>query len=187
MFCRRVDLFMKYCLISSVLIMTMIGSFSSSTGSVVGLDVFKTILGHFKSLTRTMMSSGFCNTLGVYCFRFLVNFLYLSLASLCSDVVSKTAPKPSTSYLKFLIDGMYGGRLKRTSIPSCTWQLPLPIRPPRLCPRSPFLEFDSLFSEARVIVASLPSLPLPTAAGEAVSVSEVIVFYSFLLFFSEYC
>ena len=83
MICRRVDLFMKNCLISSVLIITMIRSFSSSAGSAVGLDVFNTILGYFKSLTRTMMPSGFCNTLGMYYFRFSVNLLYWSLASLC--------------------------------------------------------------------------------------------------------
>ena len=83
MFCRRVDIFIKNWLISSFLIITMIGSFSSSAGSAVGLDVFKNILGHFKSLTRTMMSSGFYNTIGMYCFRFLVNFLYWSLDSLC--------------------------------------------------------------------------------------------------------
>ena len=74
---------MKKRLIYSVLIITMIRSFSSFAGSAVGLDVYKTILGHFKSLIRTMMSSGFCNTLGMSCFRFSVNFLYWYLASLC--------------------------------------------------------------------------------------------------------
>ena len=87
MFCRRVDLFMKNCLIYSVLIITMIGYFSSSAGSAVGLDVFKTVLRHFKSLTRTMMSSGLYNTLGRYCFRLPVNFVYWSLATLCYDML----------------------------------------------------------------------------------------------------
>ena len=37
----------------------MIRSFSSSVDGDVGFDVFKTVGGYFKSLTRMMMPSGF--------------------------------------------------------------------------------------------------------------------------------
>ena len=87
----------------------MIGSFSSSDDSAMGLDVFKTVVRSFKYLTRTMMSSRFYNTLRMYCLRFSLNFFYWSLASLCSDVVPKNAPKSSTSPLKFLIVDVYTG------------------------------------------------------------------------------
>ena len=129
-----------------------------------------------------MMSSGLCNTLRMYCFRFSLNFLYWSLAYLCSDLVPKTAPKSFTYPLKFLINDVYDGRLKRPPLPPRPWWKPLPVQPPRPRPRPPLLEFDSLVSEARVIVASLPSPPLLPTAGEALSVYKVIVFYSFLLF-----
>ena len=187
MFFCRVELFLEIFLISSFWIITMIGSFSSSYGSYVVIDVFKTILGCFKSLARTMMSSGFWNTLRIYCFIFSLNFLYWFLASLYSDVVPKTAPKSSTSPLNFLINDVYAGLLKCTPLTPRPWWPPLMVRPPEPLHFPLLLEFDSLVSEARVIVASLPSLTLLPAAGEAVSVSRVIVFYSFLLFLSEYC
>ena len=184
MFYRRVDLVLKNCLISSVYIITMIGSFSSSDYSAVGIDVFKTILGSFKYLTRTIMSSELWNTLSMYCFRFSLDFLYWYLASLCSDVVPKTAPKFYTSSLKFLIDDVYAGQLKLLPLPPRPWWPPLLVQPPRPRPRPPLLEFDSLVSKARLIVASLPTPPLVPAAGEAVSFSRDIVFYSFLIFSS---
>ena len=121
MFFRRVDLLLKNCLISSVLIIAIIGYLSSSADSDVGLDVFKIIVGSFKYLTRTMMSSWFWNTLRMYCFSFLLNLLYRSLAYLCSDMVPKTAPKSSTSPLKFLIDDVYAGWLKRLPVPPRPW------------------------------------------------------------------
>ena len=160
----------------------MIGSFLSYTDIAVGLDVFKTIVGYFKYPTKTMMSSGFYNTLRVYYFSFSLNFLYWSLASLCSEVIPKTAPKSSTSPLKFLINDVYAGRLKRPPLPPRPWWPPLPVRPPQQCPRPTLLGFDSPVSEAQVIVALLPSPPLLPTAVEAVSVSGVILFSSFLLF-----
>ena len=39
----------------------MIGSFWSSVDSAVGIDVSSTVIGYFKYLTRTMMSSGLWN------------------------------------------------------------------------------------------------------------------------------
>ena len=39
----------------------MISSFMSSVDRSVGLDVFETVVGSFKSMTRIMMSSGFWN------------------------------------------------------------------------------------------------------------------------------
>ena len=62
--------------------------------------------------------------------------------------------------------------------------LPMPLCPR---PRPPFLEFDLLVSEARVIVVSLLSPSLLPEAGDAVSVSGVVVFDSFYFFFSGYC
>ena len=160
----------------------MIEYFSSSADSAVGLDVFKTIVGSFKYLTRTRIYSGFWNTIRMYCLSFSLNYLYWSLASIFSDVVPKNAPKFSSSPLKFLIDAAYAGRLKRPPLPPRPWQPPLPVQPPRALPRPPLLEFYLLVSDARVIVASLLSPPLLTVAGEAVSVFGVIVFYSFLIF-----
>ena len=181
MFCCRVGLFLTYCLISSVWIITMIGSFLYSDDSAVGLDVFKTVVGSFKYLARTMISSEFWNYLRMYCFSFSLTFLYWYLASLCSDVIPKTAPKSSTSLLKFLIDDVYYGRLKRPPPLPRPWWPPLPVWPPWPHPRPLFLELDLLVSEARVVVASLPSPPLLFAAGEAVSVSGFIVFFPYFM------
>ena len=159
----------------------MIGFFLYSYNSDVGLDVFKTVVGFLKYLTRTMISSGFWNSLRMYFFRFLLNLLYLSLASICSDVVPKTAPKLSTSPLKFLIDDVHAGRLKLPPRPPRTWWPPLIVWPPWPRPLPPLLELNSLVSAAQVIVASLLSQPLIPVAGEAVSVSVVIVVYSYFL------
>ena len=159
----------------------MIGSFLNSADSDVGLDAFKIIVGYFKSLTKTMTSSGFWNTLRIYCFRFLLNVLYWSLASFFSNVVPKTVPEYSTSTLKFLINDVYAGRLKRPPLPPRPWWLNLPVQTPWPHPCPPLLEFDLLVSEAQVIVASLPSPPLLSVAGGDISVSIVIALYSFLL------
>ena len=99
----------------------MIEYLLSSTNSDVGIDVFRIDLGSFKSLTRTMLSSGLCNYPRMYCLSFSLNFLYLPLAFLCSDVVTKTAPKYSTYPLKFLIDDVYDGRLKLPPCPPRPW------------------------------------------------------------------
>ena len=160
----------------------MIGYFSSSPDSAVGLDMFKTVIVSFKYMTRMMMSSGFWNSIRIYCFSFSINFLYWSLASLCSDVVPKTVPKSSTSPLKLLVGDVYNGRLNHPPLPSRPWWLPFPLWTPRPRPRPPLLELDSLISEAKVIFASLPSPPFLPAADEVVSVSGVILFYSFILF-----
>ena len=88
----------------------MIGDFPSSVDSAAGLDVFKTVVGSFESLTRTMMYSGFWNSHRMYCYIFDLNFLYCYLDFLCSEVVPRTAPKSSTSTLKFLIEYVYTGR-----------------------------------------------------------------------------
>ena len=117
----------------------------------------------------------------MYCFSFSLNFLYLSLASVCSDAITKTAPKYSTSHLKFLTDDVYAGKLNCPSHLPHPWWPPLPVRPPRPCPCPPLLEVDSHVSEAQVIVASLLSLSLLPVEGESVSVSGVILFYSCFL------
>ena len=41
----------------------------------VGIDLFKTVVGYFMSLTIIMMSSGLWNSCRMYCFRFLLNLL----------------------------------------------------------------------------------------------------------------
>ena len=181
MFFSRVDIFLKYFLISSVCIITTIGYFLSSADSYVDFYVFKTFVGHFKLLTIPMMYWGFWNSLRMYCFSFSLNLLYWSLNSLCSDVFPKTTPKSSTYPLKLQIDDMYTGwsnHLPRLLRP---WWPPLLTRTPWPCHCPLLLELDSLVSEARVILASLPSLPLLTASGEAVSVSKFIVVYSSFL------
>ena len=158
----------------------MIRSFLSSVDSDVGLNVFKIVAGYFKSLTRTMMSLGFWNYLMMYCFRFSPKFLYLSLDFICLEVVPKTVPKFSTSPLKFPIDYVYAGRLKHLTFSPYTFLSPHPVWPPWPCPCPPVLALDSLIvSEAQVIVVSLLSQPLLPTAGEAVSVSGVIVIYLF--------
>ena len=98
-------------------------------------------------------------------------------------MVPKTAPKSSTSTLKSLIDDVYARRLKYITFLPRPWQTPLPVKPPQPHPRPLLLELDSIVSEARVFVASLPSLSLLPAADEAVSVSGVILVESF---FFEY-
>ena len=160
----------------------MIRYFSYSADSYVIIGVFKTIVWSFKYLTRTMMYSGLWNILRMYCFRFLLNFLYWYLASLCSDVVPKTAPKSFTATLKFLINDLYDQKLNHPPLPLCPWWPSLLVQPPRPRPCPQLLEFDYLVLEAWVIVASLPSLTLLPAAVEAVSFSRVIVFYSILPF-----
>ena len=146
MFCRRVELFLKFCLISSVWIITMIGSFYSSSKIAVGLDVFRSLVEYFKPLTRTMMSSGLWNYIRMYCLRLSLNFLYLSLAYICLDVVPKTAPKSSTSPLKCLIDDVYAGRLKLLPRPPRLWWSPILVQPPQPHPRPPLLELDLFVS-----------------------------------------
>ena len=61
MFHYSVDIFLTYYLRSSVCIINMIVYFLSSVDSDVGPDVFKTVVGYFKSLTIMMISSGFWN------------------------------------------------------------------------------------------------------------------------------
>ena len=166
MFCCRVG-FLEKLLDPSVWIITMIGSFLYSDDSAVGIDMFKKIVGSFKYLTITIVYSGFCNTLRMYC---------LSFSSLCSDMVPKTAPKSSTSHLKFLINDVYYGILKLLSILTRPSWWTILVQPPRLRPRPLLLDFDSLVLDVRMIVASLPIPPLLPPEGEAVSVSRVIVF-----------
>ena len=176
MFFRRVDLFLTCCLVSLVCIITMIRYFSSSVDKGVGIDVFKTVVESFKYLPITMTSSGFWNFCRMYYFSFPLNFLYWSLDSLCLAVVPKTARKPPTSSLKFLIEYVYVGRLNRPPRPPRPWLHPLPERPPCLHLQTLLLSLDSLLeTDARVISASLSSLLLLPAAGEAVSVSVIIV------------
>ena len=129
-----------------------------------------------------MISSGFWNTLRMYCVRISLNFLYWCLASLCSDVAHKTTSKYSNSSLKSLIDDLYDVQLKRPPLLTCPWWPPLPVMPPWLRPRLQLLEFDLLVSEARVIVASLMSVKLLCAVGDSASSSGVILFHSVLLF-----
>ena len=143
----------------------------------MGLRVFKTVVGYSKYLTRTMMSSGFCNYHMMYYFSFSLNFLYWSLDFICLDVVPKTAEKSYTSTLNLLIDDVYTRRLKRPPCPSYPWWTTLQAKPPWPCPNTPLLALDSIVSEARAIAASPPPPPLLTASGEAVYISGVIVDY----------
>ena len=93
----------------------MIGYFLSYDDSAVVIDVFRTFVGYFKYLTRTMMSSGFWNYLRMYCFIFLMNFLYWSLAYLCADMVliprQNTPLLPLSSWLMMCILGHWSVRL----------------------------------------------------------------------------
>ena len=54
----------------------MIRSLFSSVDSTVGLDVLKIVLGYFKVLTRTMVSSGLWNYCRMYRLSFSLKFLY---------------------------------------------------------------------------------------------------------------
>ena len=176
MFCLSVDLFLTYCLISFVCILTTIGSFLSYVDSAVGLVVSITVIISFKSHTRTMMSSGLYNYRSMYGFSFLLNLFYWSLAYLWSAVVPKNAPKSSTYPLKFRINDVYSGWLKHPLLPPrpC-WPL-LPPQPPWPRPRPTLLVLDLLVvSWPRVVVVS-PSIPLLPAAGGSVSVSGVVTF-----------
>ena len=177
MFFFSVDLFLKYCLISFVWILTMIGSFLSYVDGAVGLVVSITVIISFKSHTRTMMSSGLYNYRSMYGFSFLLNLFYWSLAYLWSAVVPKNAPKSSTYPLKFRIDDVYSGWLKRPPRPPRPW-LPLLLPQPHWPrPRPTLLVLDSLVvSRPQVVVAS-PCDPLLPASGGSVSVSGVDVFH----------
>ena len=79
----------------------------------MGVGVFKTVDGYFKSLNRTMMSLGFCNSHKVYYLIFSLKFLNSSLASLYLSVVPNIALKMSISLFKFFIDNVYDWLLKR--------------------------------------------------------------------------
>ena len=134
----------------------MIGSFLSLVYSAIGIDMSSTVIGYFKSRTRTMMSSGFCNSSSTYCFSFYLNFLYWSFSFLCSSVAPKTAPKSSTSPLKLQIDDVYSVQLK---LPHCVprhWKPPLPTQLPWPHSWPPLLELDSLVVlRPQVVFASL--------------------------------
>ena len=87
-----------------------------------------------------------------------------------------TAQKLSTSTLKFLVDYVYAGRLKRPPSLPHPWRPPLPVQPPRPRPWPLLLALDSLvLSDTWVIVASLPSPPFLPESGDAVSISGVIL------------
>ena len=74
MFYLNVDLFLTCFFISSVWIITMIGSFLSCVDSGVGLDVSSTVIRSFRYHTRTMMSSVLWNSWSTYCFSFSLKF-----------------------------------------------------------------------------------------------------------------
>ena len=160
----------------------MIGYFSSSSERALCLDVFKTAAGSFRYLIRTMMSSGFCNCCSMYCFSFLINFLYCSLAYLCLAVVPNIAPKLSASSLKLWIYDVYTGQLKRPhQQPRPLWS-PLPVRPHRTRPWPLWLAFYLLvMSGSWVVFVSMLSPILIPVAGGGVSVSGFIVVYLFFL------
>ena len=166
MFCLSVDLFLTYCFISLVCIITMIGPFSSFVDSAVGLDVSSIVIGYFRSHTRTMMSAGSWNYRSTYCFGFWLNFLYWSLASLWLALVSKTAPKSSTSLLKFRIYDVYYGRLKQVPHPPRPWWPIISPQPPCPFTRPPLLVLDFIILLWDQVVVASPSVPLlPTAGG----------------------
>ena len=103
-------------------------------------------------------------------------------------MVLKTAPKPSTSPLKFLISDVYAWQLKRPPRlphPPCQqrpWWTPLPVQPPWLHTQPLLFSLGLIVSEKRVVVMSLPFPPLLPAAGEAVSVYVVILVYLLFLY-----
>ena len=159
-------IFKTYCLIFSVWIITIIGSFSSSLEISVSIGVYRTFTGCFKSLTITMMSSWFLNYHKRYCIRFSLNFSYWYSAYLCSALDPNNALIFSTSPLKFLIDDVYDGQLKLPTRPSHHWWPPLPVWAHQLRPWPPLLALDLIVMlEARVIISSLISPPLVTVAG----------------------
>ena len=137
-------IFLKNILVYSVWIINMIGYLSSSVDSAVGLNVFKLVVWYFKSLTIMAMSSRLWNYCRMYFFSFFLNFLNWPLASLWLAVVPNTAPKLSTSSLKFLIYDVYSGRLKLPLHPPRSWWPPLLVLPPQPHLRLPFLALDSL-------------------------------------------
>ena len=154
----------------------MIGSFSYSMDSDVGLDVFIMVFSSLRYRTRTRISSGFFNYRCTYCFSFSLNFLYWSLASICSVVVPKTAPKSSASPLKLRIYDVYAGRLKRLPCPPCTCWL---LHSPQLnwpFPRPPLFELDYIMVSWPQVVVVSPPPPLLLADGGTISVSGVIMF-----------
>ena len=157
------DIFLTYCFIYLVWITTIIGSFLSPKDSDVGLDVSITVIKYFKYSTRKMMYLGFFNYWSTYCFRVLLNFLYCSLASLCSAVVPQTEMKSSTYPLKFLIDNVYTGQLKfLTHLPQPSWPL--------------LLELNSLVVSRPQVVVVSSSSPLFFAVVVNVYVSVVMSF-----------
>ena len=140
--------------------------------------MFSTVVRYFKSLTRTIISSGLWNSHRMYCFSFSLNW---SSDSLCYAVVLRTAQKSLTYPFKFLIDDVYSGRLKRPPCPPCSWLPPLSVQPHCTHPWPQLLVLDFfVMSEAQVSFVSLPSPPLLPATGEAVCIFGVILIYIFL-------
>ena len=76
MFYHRINLFKTYFLISPVWIITKIVYLLSSFDIDVGIYVFKSVVGYFKSMTKMMTSSGFWNYCRMYYFSFSLKFLY---------------------------------------------------------------------------------------------------------------
>ena len=163
--------------ISSVWTITMIIYFLYGVVSSVGLDVFITVIRYFRYRTRTMMYSGFWNYRIIHWSSFSLNFLYWSLYSLCLDVAPTTATKTSTSSLKFQIDDLCDGRLKRPLHPPIPWGPLLPPQPPRPLSRPLLLLLDYLVFLWPLVVVASPSPPLLPTAGGDVSVSGVIKFF----------
>ena len=144
--------------------------------SAVGIGVSRTFINSSIYFTRTMMYSGLRNYQNIYCFRFLIDFLYWSLASLWSSIVPKTAKKSSTSPLKVQMDDIYAGRLKHLPHPPHPWWQLLTQRPPRPLPWTRLLVLDSLVvSWPRVVVVS-PSPPFLTMDSGSIYVSGVEIF-----------
>ena len=145
-FCLSVDL-LKHIDIHLVWIITMIGSFLSLVDSAVSRDLSSRVIMSFRYYFRTMMSSGFWSSWSTYCFRFsLYCFCFWSLDSICSAVVSKTAPKSYTYSLKFLIDDVYAGRFNCPPLPQFHLLPILPTQPrrPRSWPWPPLPVLDLL-------------------------------------------
>ena len=164
----------------------MILSLSYLVYSDVGPDVSSTVIRSFRYHNRKIMSSGLWNYQNTYCFIFSVDFLYWSLDSFCLSMVLKYASKSSSSPLKFQIDDMYAGRLKRPPHPSHPWWLLLPPRPPRPRSWAQLLVLDSLIvSWPKVFVVSTsPSLII--VADGSISVSGVVKFSFWTMLNSHY-
>ena len=144
--------------------------------STVGLDLSSTLIGSLRYCTRIMISSVLWNYQNMYCFIFSVDFLFWSLTSIWLSMVPKTSPKPSNFPLKFQIDDVYAGRLKRPPHPLHPWWPLLPPRPTLTCPRPQLLVLDYLVVSWPMVVVVSPYQSLLTMYDGSIYVYGVVTF-----------